>query len=196
VQSIHALVAKATVAAPSGRGGPEIMFARTTPSLIAAERSTIVVEVVSDQAAVGDARARREILPSAHPVNPYSWGQEAMAVTSRIQVSEADGVTVIRFQDNQLFDERTVREASDQIAAALPNDGSPIRLVVDFSDVGLISSTFLSKLILLQRRIDQTRGKLRLCEMSQIIQQVFRTSNLDRLFKIDRDQRTAIDSFQ
>jgi anti-sigma B factor antagonist len=119
-----------------------------------------------------------------------------MAVTSRIQVNEADGVTVIRFQDNQLFDERTVREASDQIAAALPNDGSPIRLVVDFSDVGLISSTFLSKLILLQRRIDQTRGKLRLCEMSQIIQQVFRTSNLDRLFKIDRDQRTAIESFQ
>ena len=119
-----------------------------------------------------------------------------MAVTSRIQVNEADGVKVIRFQDNQLFDERTVREASDQIAAALPNDGSPIRLVVDFSDVGLISSTFLSKLILLQRRIDQTRGKLRLCEMSQIIQQVFRTSNLDRLFKIDRDQRTAIDSFQ
>ena len=119
-----------------------------------------------------------------------------MAATSRIHVSDADGVTIIRFHDNQLFDERTVREASDQIAAALPNDGSPIRLVVDFSDVGLISSTFLSKLILLQRRIDQTRGKLRLCEMSQIIQQVFRTSNLDRLFKIDRDQRTAIDSFQ
>jgi anti-sigma B factor antagonist len=78
----------------------------------------------------------------------------------------------------------------------LPNDGSPIRLVVDFSDVSLISSTFLSKLILLQRRIDATRGKLRLCEMTPIVQQVFRTSNLDRLFKIDRDQRTAIESFQ
>lgn len=119
-----------------------------------------------------------------------------MAGNVRIHVTEMDGVSVIKFHDNQLFDERTVREANEQIAAALPNDGSPIRLVVDFSDVGLISSTFLSKLILLQRRIDQSRGKLRLCEMSPIIQQVFRTSNLDRLFKIDRDQRTAIDSFQ
>jgi anti-sigma B factor antagonist len=118
-----------------------------------------------------------------------------MAVTSRIHVTEADGVSVVKFHDNQLFDERTVREASDQIAASLPNDGSPIRLVVDFSDVGLISSTFLSKLILLQRRIDQSHGKLRLCEMTPIIQQVFRTSNLDRLFKIDRDQRTALESF-
>jgi anti-sigma B factor antagonist len=119
-----------------------------------------------------------------------------MAVTARIQVSDADGIKVVRFVDHQLFDERTVREAADQIAAALPNDGNPIRLVIDFSDVSLISSTFLSKLILLQRRIDATRGKLRLCEMSPILQQVFRTSNLDRLFKIDRDQRTALDSFQ
>jgi anti-sigma B factor antagonist len=123
-------------------------------------------------------------------------GVYTMSATVRIQVSESDGIKVIRFQDHQLFDERTVREIADQIAAALPNDGSPIRLVVDFSEVSLISSTFLSKLILLQRRIDGTRGKMRLCEMTPIIQQVFRTSNLDRLFKIDRDQRTAIDSFQ
>jgi anti-sigma B factor antagonist len=119
-----------------------------------------------------------------------------MAATERIQINDTDGIKVVRFQDHQLFDERTVREISDQIAAALPNDGSPIRLVVDFSDVSLISSTFLSKLILLQRRVDGTRGKLRLCEMSPMIQQVFRTSNLDRLFKIDRDQRTALDAFQ
>ena len=112
-----------------------------------------------------------------------------MSTTTRIQVNDSEGIKVVRFQDHQLFDERTVREIADQIAEALPNDGSPIRLVVDFSDVSLISSTFLSKLILLQRRIDATRGKLRLCEMTPIIQQVFRTSNLDRLFKIDRDRR-------
>jgi anti-sigma B factor antagonist len=118
-----------------------------------------------------------------------------MAVTPRIHVHETDEIKVVRFVDHQLFDERTVREVADQIAAALPNDGNPIRLIVDFSDVSLVSSTLLSKLILLQRRVDGTRGKLRLCEMSPVIQQVFRTSNLDRLFSIDRDQRTAIESF-
>jgi anti-sigma B factor antagonist len=106
-----------------------------------------------------------------------------------------NGIKVIRFHDHQLFDERTVREVADQIAAALPNDGSPIRVVVDFSDVNLVSSTLLSKLILLQRRVENSRGKLRLCEMSPMIQQVFRTSNLDRLFSIDRDQRTSLESF-
>src|SRR5580700_10080442 len=105
-------------------------------------------------------------------------GVPKMSVTMRIQVTEHDGIKVVRFQDHQLFDERTVREIADQIAEALPNDGSPIRLVVDFSDVSLISSTFLSKLILLQRRVDGSRGKMRLCEMTPMIQQVFRTSNL------------------
>jgi anti-sigma B factor antagonist len=119
-----------------------------------------------------------------------------MAVAPRIQASEANGVLVIRFTDRQLFDERTVREVADQILAALPNDGSPIRLILDFTDINLVSSTLLSKLILLQRRVTTSGGKLRLCELSPVIQQVFRTANLDRLFTIDRDQRTALDSFQ
>jgi len=116
-----------------------------------------------------------------------------MPPADRISMTEVDGVKIVRFLDRQLFDERTVREVADQIAATLPNDGRPIRLVLDFAGVGLISSTLLSKLILLQRRIDGTRGKLRLCELSPVLEQVFRTSNLDRLFGIDRDQRSALE---
>ena len=118
-----------------------------------------------------------------------------MTATPRIAVREVDGVKVVRFHDHHLFDERTVRDVADQISASLPNDGSPIRLILDFSDVALISSSLLSKLILLQRRVDASHGKLRLCEMSPVIRQVFRTSNLDRLFTIDRDQRTALAGF-
>ena len=77
-----------------------------------------------------------------------------MPAAARIDVREVEGVKVIRFHDRQLFDERTVREVAEQIAAALPNDGTPIRLVIDFTDVALVSSSLLSKLILLQRRVD------------------------------------------
>lgn len=118
-----------------------------------------------------------------------------MSSTSRIESREVNGVTVVRFLDRQLFDERTVREVADQIAATLPNDGTPIKLVLDFSDVALISSSLLSKLILLQRRVDGTHGKMRLCEMSPVLQSVFRTSNLDRLFTIDRDTRAALEAY-
>ncbi len=119
-----------------------------------------------------------------------------MPAPVRIQVNDANGIKIIRFNDQQLFDERTVREVSEQIAISLPSDGTPIRLVLDFSKVNLISSSTLSKLILIQRRIDATRGKLRLCELSPILQQVFRTSNLDRLFAIDRDLRTSLEALK
>ncbi|WP_337177785.1 STAS domain-containing protein [Paludisphaera sp.] len=117
-----------------------------------------------------------------------------MPPAERITISEVDGVKVVRFLDRQLFDERTVREVADQIADRLPNDGKPIRVVLDFTGVGLISSTLLSKLILLQRRVDGTQGKLRLCELSPVLQQVFRTSNLDRLFGVDRDLRSSLET--
>ena len=63
-----------------------------------------------------------------------------MAVPSRIQVADVDGVMVVRFNDHQLFDERTVREVAEQIAIDLPSDGTPIRLILDFTDVSLLSS--------------------------------------------------------
>jgi anti-sigma B factor antagonist len=119
-----------------------------------------------------------------------------MATPTRIQVDDVDNAKVVRFNDRQLFDERTVREVAEQISIALPTDGTSIRLVLDFSDVSLISSTLLSKLILIQRRVDATRGKLRLCELSPVLSQVFRTSNLDRLFTIDRDQRSALEALK
>lgn len=119
-----------------------------------------------------------------------------MSSPSRIDVREVEGVKVVRFQDRQLFDERTVREIAEQIAAAVPNDGTPIKLILDFGEVALISSSLLSKLILLQRRVDASNGKMRLCEMSGVLQSVFRTSNLDRLFKIDRDLRAALTAFE
>lgn len=115
-----------------------------------------------------------------------------MVTSSRIETHEEDGVHFISFRDRLLFDDRTVREVSDQLGAALPNDGSPIRLVLDFAGVDLISSSLLGKLILLQRRVDNSGGKLKLCELTPTVQSVFRTSNLDRLFAIVRDRRAAV----
>ena len=115
-----------------------------------------------------------------------------MPATPRIEVAESDLARIIRFKDRMVFDDKTVREVGEQISAALPNDGKPLRVILDFSGVELISSSLLGKLILLLRRIDSTGGRLRLCELSPTVQSVFRTSNLDRLFAIDRDQTASL----
>jgi anti-sigma B factor antagonist len=132
----------------------------------------------------------------SHLHHSLSLRASTMTSSSRIKTHEVEGITIVRFCDQQLFDERTVREATDQIAVSLPSDGTPIKLIIDFADVTLLSSSALSKLIVIQRRVDASRGHLRLCELSSILQQVFRISNLDRFFKIDRDQRTSIEALR
>jgi anti-sigma B factor antagonist len=117
-----------------------------------------------------------------------------MAAPTRIETSDSDGVRIVRFRDRQLFDDRTVREVADQLFAAATASG-PIRMIVDFSGVDLVSSSLLGKLILLQRRVDASGGRLRLCEMTNVVRSVFRTANLDRLFSIDRDRREALEAF-
>jgi anti-sigma B factor antagonist len=117
-----------------------------------------------------------------------------MAAQTRIELSEVDRVRVVGFRDRQLFDDRTVREVAEQVHAATPATG-PINLILDFSGVDLVSSSLLGKLILLQRRVDASGGVLRLCEMSNVVRSVFKTSNLDRLFAIDRDRRESLEAF-
>lgn len=117
-----------------------------------------------------------------------------MPVTEWIDVSDHGGVTVVTFRERRLFEDRVVRESFEQINAALASDGTPIRLCLDFAGVEIVSSSLLGKIIVLQRRIDGTKGKLRLCEMGPNVEGIFKTSNLDRLFSIDRDRRESLQS--
>jgi anti-sigma B factor antagonist len=118
-----------------------------------------------------------------------------MAAAPKISQSEVDGVPVIQFVDRRLFDEPTVREVSDQLFAYLPREGKPIALIVDLANVEMVSSAMLGKLILLQRRIDSSGGRLCLCGLRPALQDVLRTTNLERLFRVARDRREARELF-
>lgn len=115
-----------------------------------------------------------------------------MVPNARIRVDDADDARVVRFLDRQLFDDRTVREVADQLLGALPSAGDRPRLVLDFSGVDSVSSAMLGKLILLQRRVESAGGRLRLCDVGEAVRSVMKTTNLDRLFAIDRDRRESL----
>ncbi|MDB5352735.1 MAG: hypothetical protein JWN86_3982 [Planctomycetota bacterium] len=117
-----------------------------------------------------------------------------MAAPTRIALEDEDGVPVIRIYDRQIMDDRIVREVGDQIMAALPPSG-PVRLILDFANVTMISSAMIGRLVVLQRRADATGGLLRLCEIGSAVRDVLRTTNLDRVLKITRDRREAREAF-
>ncbi len=115
-------------------------------------------------------------------------------MSNRLAIETEDGVPVARILDRQISDDRIVREVADQIAAAMAPTG-PIALIVDFSGVSHVSSAFIGRLVMLQRRADLSGGILRLCEMTPTVRDVFRVTNLDRVVQIARDRREARDAF-
>ncbi len=129
--------------------------------------------------------------PPFHPIEPRKDG--SMVPNARIRIDEADGVRVVRFLDRQLFDDRTVREVAEQLLGLLPSEGSRSDLVLDFTGVDSVSSAMLGKLILLQRRMEAAGGRLRLCDVGEGLRAVMTTTNLDRLFQIDRDRRESLE---
>lgn len=118
-----------------------------------------------------------------------------MAATRRLAATEDGGITLVRFLDKRLFDDNVVREVGDELFGLVPRSGAAA-IIIDFSGVETVSSSMLGKLLLLQRRIDNGNGYLRLCELSGVVRSVFATTNLDRLFTIDRDRHESLEALR
>jgi len=57
-------------------------------------------------------------------------------------------------------------------------------IVVNFHHVEFISSTFLNRLVLLRKTVLAAKGKLALCGLNAVIQEIFEVSKLDELFDL------------
>jgi anti-sigma B factor antagonist len=62
-------------------------------------------------------------------------------------------------------------------------------LIVDCSNVQILSSAMLSRLIVLQRRLKQKRGMLILCGLCSEVRRSLRCTKLDCFFEIREDER-------
>ena len=68
-------------------------------------------------------------------------------------------------------------------------------LVLDCSNVKLLSSEMLSKLILLERRLTRRNVRLVLAGLSAEIREVLSWTKLDRFFEINKDEAQASTAF-
>ena len=112
----------------------------------------------------------------------------------RVRIEDEDGVPVARVLEARAIDDRVAREIADGLAASVPLS-EPLRLIVDFGSLTQVSSAFIGRVVMLQRRADRSGGTLRLCGMAPAIRETFRITNLDRVVTIVRDRREAREAF-
>ena len=117
------------------------------------------------------------ILTRSSRENPYGQGD----------------VTVAQFADRKILDEVSIMRIGQSLND-LAAKSSPPKLVLDFSNVGHMSSSALGMLITLQKHIRQRKGALRLCCIQPTIYEIFVITRLNEIFEIQESVQDALAS--
>ncbi|MCA9143513.1 MAG: STAS domain-containing protein [Planctomycetaceae bacterium] len=117
-----------------------------------------------------------------------------MASHHRLDVSKVGGVSVVRFVDRRILDASNIEELGDELFALVEADHLK-NLLLNFTGVEFLSSAALNKLIILDKKVKSSGGKLVLCDLRQEIKEVFAITRLDQLFSISNSEQEGLAAF-
>lgn len=112
----------------------------------------------------------------------------------RIQTGKKGDIFMILFKDKKILDDTVLDEIRSEVNQFLGKASGP-DVLLDFSEVDFMSSAMLGLLGQLHRKIVGAKGRLRMCSIKPAIFQVFKLTNLDKLFSIHKDAPTALATF-
>ena len=113
------------------------------------------------------------------------------SIPTRIDIQQADGVTVARFKDRRLLDEATIDLVGNELYAIVDEMGCE-QVILDFAEVEYMSSSALGKLIKFHKKVLSVDGSLRLCNLKPELQKIFKVLALHKVFKIDKNRDKSI----
>ncbi|MFP6601052.1 MAG: STAS domain-containing protein [Pirellulaceae bacterium] len=117
-----------------------------------------------------------------------------MADYRQISVTETDGVTVVRFNDQRILDAGSIQQLGEDLFQLVEVDERD-KLLLNFVDVEFLSSAALNRLIILDKKVKERNGALKFCSICAGIMDVFTITRLDKHFEIMDDEPTAVASF-
>jgi len=112
----------------------------------------------------------------------------------RIEVCKEGDVTVVELQDEEILDDATINDIADSIFGVVA-DNPGLKLLVSFAKVKHLSSSALGTLIRLNKRVDESRGVLKLCLIKPALYEIFVITKLNKLFDIYDTREMALSSF-
>lgn len=110
-----------------------------------------------------------------------------------LQIHDAGGVLLAEFWDCLRLDPAPTLELRGRFDEHMKAKGRPL-VVVDLSGVGFAGSAALGNFVALQRTARQYGGRVIFCRVEPTVVEVFRASNLDRLFEFHEDRESALAS--
>ena len=112
-----------------------------------------------------------------------------------ITYKNVDGVAVVNFLETvSMFDGDKVREVGNELLDLIDSK-KYTKLLLNMSNARFVSSAMLAHLVKLLRRVQEVKGKIRLCCLRPVIMDAFKVSNFDKIFEIYADEAAALKKF-
>jgi anti-sigma B factor antagonist len=115
-------------------------------------------------------------------------------VFRHIRVDPEGSVVVVQFLDREIRGEQASEDLQRelaQVAASPKND----RVVLDLSNVHLMTSAALVQLIVFNKMLEATGGRLILCHVRPEVYDVFNVMKLESFFQMEDDRSAAAKAF-
>ncbi|WP_165072176.1 STAS domain-containing protein [Paludisphaera rhizosphaerae] len=108
-----------------------------------------------------------------------------------VQVHDVDGILLAEFWDCLRLDPAPTLELREHYDRHLKANRRPF-VLIDLSGVGFAGSSALGNFVALQRTARQNGGRVVFCQVDPTVAEVFRASNLDRLFEFVADREAGL----
>ncbi len=79
----------------------------------------------------------------------------------------------------------------EPVGGWLVRSDGPSRVIINFANVEFVSSTFLGRLLALQKRLKSAERKLTLCALNEVVREIFQITKLEGFFDFSDDQEQA-----
>jgi anti-anti-sigma factor len=114
---------------------------------------------------------------------------------SQLTTSSNGKVRTVAFTAEKLVDELKIREAGQELLGALNNREGEDKILLDFRSVQFLSSSALGVLLRFYKRCKEVKVRLKLCNIAPDILQVFKITNLTKVFEIHKTPEDALKAF-
>lgn len=103
-------------------------------------------------------------------------------------------VLIVYFQDVRIIDETRIQGLGTELNDLINNTENN-RVLLNFQNVSFMSSAMIGKLIQFGKKCSSVNVKLRLCNINENVEEVFKLMKLEKVFTIDADEEKAIEGF-
>jgi anti-sigma B factor antagonist len=105
-----------------------------------------------------------------------------------------EDILIAYFQDVRIIDETRIGALGKELTE-LANGAEFKKVILNFQNVGFMSSAMIGKLVLFGKNCKAAGVDLRLCNINPNVEEVFNLMKLGKVFKIDANEEAAIKGF-